>query len=63
VKTSNQYDRILRCLKRGWTSPAKAFAEAGTLKLATRVGELRKQGHRISDRWSEKGRFKEYRSV
>lgn len=60
---TNQYDRILRLLKRGWTSPAQAFQQAGTLKLATRVGELKRQGHHIVDRWSEKGRFKEYRAV
>lgn len=59
----SQYDKILRRLQRGWTSPAQAFNDAGTLKLATRVGELRARGHQIVDRWSDKGRFKEYRAV
>lgn len=58
-----QYEKILTRLKRGWTSPAQAFAYTGTLKLATRVGELRARGHTIVDRWSEKGRYKEYRAV
>lgn len=56
-----QMDKIVRLLKRGWTSPAKAFSEAGTLKLATRVGELRAQGHKIVDRWAPKRTHKEYR--
>jgi hypothetical protein len=63
MKSTSQYDAILKLLRKGWTSPAQAFQQAGTLKLATRVGELRDRGHTIVDRWSEKGRFKEYKAV
>lgn len=60
-KPESQGSRLLRVLKRGWTSPLDALREVGTLKLSTRVGELRKAGHRIADKWSDDGRFKVYR--
>jgi hypothetical protein len=45
-----------------WTSPAEAFKEAGTMKLSTRVGELRLEGYEIEDKWEGPARrFKLYR--
>ena len=57
-----QQQMILKALKR-WISPLDALREAGTMKLATRVGELRQAGYKIQDRWIEANgkRFKTYR--
>lgn len=57
-----QYQMLLKSLKR-WVSPIDALREAGTMKLATRVGELRRIGHVIEDRWVEANgkKFKAYR--
>lgn len=57
MKTQKQ--RILEAL-RHWISPADAFRQAGTMKLATRVGELRAEGHDIESRWHDQG-YKVYR--
>ena len=59
----SQHELILKLLKRGWTSPLDALLAAGSMKLATRVGELRQAGHVIVDRWAEANgkRFKQYR--
>jgi hypothetical protein len=58
-----QRDRIIKCLKRGWKSPIDALNEAGTMKLATRVSELRREGHNIKDKWNKDHTFKLYRYV
>lgn len=59
MKTQKQ--RILEAL-RHWISPADAFRQAGTMKLATRVGELRAEGYDIQSQWGECGRaYKVYR--
>ncbi len=60
-----QHNLILKRLKRGWTSPLDALHAAGSMKLSTRVGELRAAGHVIIDRWAEANgkRFKQYRIV
>lgn len=62
-KTVTQYDLIIKCLKKGWKSPANAYSEAGTMKLATRVGELRKKGYFILDKWHPSKEFKLYKLV
>lgn len=59
----NQKDLIIKCLKRGWKSPIDALKEAGTMKLATRVGELRLEGFEIKDKWNKEKTFKLYRIV
>jgi hypothetical protein len=58
-----QAELIIQRLKKGWTSPLDALYSCGTLKLATRVGELRRDGFEIEDRWKEENgkRFKEYK--
>lgn len=60
-KPETQSQRLVRLLKRGWTSPLDALREVGTLKLSTRCGELRRSGHRIEDKWAPDRAFKLYR--
>ena len=59
----SQRQAILDCLKKGWKSPLDALNEAGTMKLATRVGELRRSGYIILDKWSADRRYKLYKLV
>jgi hypothetical protein len=56
----NQKQLILLALKR-WISPLDALKQAGTMKLSTRVGELRLEGYNIDSKWSDDGRYKMYR--
>jgi hypothetical protein len=60
MKQQTQRQRILKALKR-WISGAEAYEQAGTLKLSTRVGELRKLGYLIDDKWHYSGEFKIYK--
>jgi Helix-turn-helix domain len=55
-----QRQRILKALKR-WISGAEAYEQAGTLKLSTRVGELKKLGYDIESKWHVSHDFKIYR--
>ncbi len=58
-----QRQAIIKCLQKGWKSPLDALREAGTMKLATRVGELRRMGYVILDKWSDDRRYKLYKLV
>lgn len=58
-----QKQDIIKALKKGWISPLDALKQAGTMKLATRVGELRQEGYLILDKWHESKRFKLYKLV
>jgi len=58
-----QRQAIIKCLQQGWKSPLDALREAGTMKLATRVGELRRSGYVILDKWSPDRRYKLYKLV
>ena len=58
-----QRQAIIKCLQKGWKSPLDALKEAGTMKLATRVGELRRMGYVILDKWSDNRRYKLYKLV
>ena len=60
MKTTTQRQRILKALKR-WISGLDAFEQAGTMKLSTRVGELRKLGYDIESKWHFLGEYKIYR--
>lgn len=40
-------DTLIKRLRRGWLSSAQAFTEFSTLKLTTRVSELRRAGYAI----------------
>ena len=57
----NQRQRILQILSWRWISPLDALKQAGTMKLSTRVGELRLEGYNIDSKWSDDGRYKVYR--
>jgi hypothetical protein len=57
-----QYELIVQALHK-WISPLDALHKAGTMKLSTRVGELRAKGYIIEDRWHESRKFKMYRLV
>jgi len=61
----SQNEQIIKRLKKGWCSPLDALRDCGSMKLATRVGELKKDGHKIIDKWVEQGgkRFKCYRVI
>jgi hypothetical protein len=60
MKQQTQRQRILKALKR-WISGAEAYEQAGTLKLSTRVGELKKLGYDIESKWHVSHDFKIYR--
>jgi hypothetical protein len=60
MKQQTQRQRILKALKR-WISGAEAYEQAGTLKLSTRVGELKKLGYDIESKWHYSMDFKIYR--
>ena len=57
-----QHESILKRLRKGWTTGIDALNDCGTMKLATRVGELRRAGYEIKDCWQEANgkRFKAY---
>ena len=58
-----QHHHIVKRLRRGWTTGLDALRDCGTMKLATRVSELRRAGIAITDKWVEVGgkRVKAYR--
>ena len=59
----SQHATILKMLKKGWISPLDALKVAGSMKLSTRVGELRKAGHLILDKWHPSKEYKLYKMV
>jgi hypothetical protein len=61
MKTQRQM--IVDCLKKGWISPLDALKYAGTMKLATRVGELKRDGYIILDKWHPSKEYKLYKMV
>lgn len=61
MKTQRQL--ILDCLKKGWISPLDALRYAGTMKLATRVGEFKREGYVILDKWHPSKEYKLYKLV
>ena len=60
-----QKDSIIKRLRKGWCTGLDALQTCGTMKLATRVSELRRDGFTVIDKWVEQGgkRFKSYRLV
>ena len=59
----SQHDLIIKRLRKGWTTGLQALTDFGTMKLATRVSELRRDGFVVLDKWVEANgkRFKAYR--
>ena len=70
MKPTNQKQALIKLLStKKWISAADAFTETGSIKLATRVGELGKH-FTIESRWQisktrfgTKLQFKQYRIV
>jgi hypothetical protein len=54
---------IVKLAKKRWISPLDAFKEGGGMKLSTRVGELRRAGYTILDKWHPSKSYKLYRCV
>lgn len=60
-KAMTQQEKIIKRLKRGWTSPLDALRDCGSMKLASRVSELRAAGIVVLDKWAADRAFKLYR--
>jgi hypothetical protein len=58
-----QHEIIVKLAKKRWISPLNALAEGGGMKLSTRVGELRKAGYLIVDKWHPSKKFKLYKCM
>ena len=62
--THRQTAISIRLMRKGWLTALQSAQQGGVLSLSQRVGELRKAGVRIVDKWVEtKGgaRVKAYR--
>jgi hypothetical protein len=59
----SQYEIIVKLAKKRWISPIDAFTNGGGMKLSTRVGELRKNGYLILDKWHPSKKFKLYKCM
>ena len=60
---ATQHEIIVKLAKKRWISPLDALAEGGGMKLSTRVGELRKSGYLILDKWHPSKKFKLYKCM
>jgi len=61
-----QHDLIIKRLRKGWCTGLQAVYDCGTLKLASRVSEIKRDtGYIIIDKWVEQNgkRFKAYRII
>lgn len=60
-----QHEQIIKRLRKGWCTGLQALQTCGSMKLATRVSELRRDGYTVIDKWVEVGgkRFKSYRMI
>jgi hypothetical protein len=43
----NQTEQILQMLRKGPVTPMDALRQVGSLRLAARIGELKREGHNI----------------
>ena len=58
--------RLRKLLKKQWITPLVALNECGLMSLSQRIGDLRREGMTIIDKWvtpSPGTRFKAYRCV
>jgi hypothetical protein len=60
TQSRTQKQRIIAAL-RTWISPLDALHKAGTMKLSSRVSDLRREGHQIEDKWAPDKAYKLYR--
>jgi hypothetical protein len=58
-----QHQIIVKLAKKRWISPIDALNAGGGMKLSTRVGELRRAGYTILDKWHPSKSFKLYKCV
>jgi hypothetical protein len=58
-----QYEIIIKATKKKWISPLDCLQLGGGMKMATRVGELRKAGYVFLDKWHPSKKFKLYKCV
>jgi hypothetical protein len=56
-------DRTLELLRKGWTTPLQSAMQGGCMSLSQRVGEFKRAGVHIADKWVDTGgaRVKAYR--
>ena len=59
----NQYDIIIKLSKKKWISPIDALNAGAGMKLATRIGELKRKGYIFMDKWSSDHKFKLYKLI
>ena len=64
-----QHQAIIKRLRRGWCTGLQALQDCGSMKLATRVSEIKPElfgtGYEVIDRWIEENgkKYKSYRIV
>jgi hypothetical protein len=58
-----QHQIIVKLAKKRWISPIDALNAGGGMKLSTRVGELRRAGYIILDKWHPSKSYKLYKCV
>jgi len=58
-----QHQIIVKLDRSRWISPMEALNAGGGMKLSTRIGELRKAGYLILDKWHISKKFKLYRVI
>ena len=46
----NQNQALIVLLKEGWTDGVRAWREVGTMKLPSRVSEIRRMGYQVESR-------------
>jgi hypothetical protein len=69
MKATSQKQQIILLLLEGWTDPISAFKHAGTIKLSTRVGELREHFNILhrekvsKSKFGKRVRYYEYKIV
>ena len=58
-----QHQIIVNIASKRWISPIDALESGGGMKLATRIGELKKFGYTFLDKWHPSKRYKLYKCV
>jgi hypothetical protein len=46
---------LLTALRQRWLTPLEAAQQVGVFALSQRVGEFKREGHKIVDRWVDTG--------